>query len=141
MTPLELVSHATTPAFVRGLLQRRRRGRGARLRRRWHRDPLVAGARRGVHLAGHVDGLQAGAHYGYRVHGPNDPASGARCNPAKLLLDPYARAISGAVQWDDALERRQPHPLGALYAPLGSLQTTGLTGAASDGRTLRWSTR
>jgi isoamylase len=52
---------------------------------------------------GRVAGLQTGARYGYRVHGPNDPASGARCNPAKLLLDPYARAISGAVQWNDAL--------------------------------------
>ncbi len=52
---------------------------------------------------GRVDGLQSGARYGYRVHGPNDPMSGARCNSAKLLLDPYARAISGAVQWNDAL--------------------------------------
>jgi isoamylase len=53
---------------------------------------------------GRVEGLEAGAHYGYRVHGRNDPASGARCNQAKLLLDPYARAISGAVQWSDALD-------------------------------------
>src|ERR1700727_1800965 len=53
---------------------------------------------------GHVDGLRAGARYGYRVYGPYDPASGARCNPAKLLLDPYARAISGAVRSDDALD-------------------------------------
>ncbi|MFZ0388389.1 MAG: glycogen debranching protein GlgX [Solirubrobacteraceae bacterium] len=52
---------------------------------------------------GRVDGLQSGARYGYRVHGPNDPISGTRCNSAKLLLDPYARAISGAVQWNDAL--------------------------------------
>jgi isoamylase len=53
---------------------------------------------------GRVDRLQAGARYGYRVDGPFDPASGARCNSAKLLLDPYARAISGAVQWNDALD-------------------------------------
>ena len=52
---------------------------------------------------GHVAGLAPGARYGYRVQGPYDPASGARCNPAKLLLDPYARAISGAVQWNDAV--------------------------------------
>jgi isoamylase len=52
---------------------------------------------------GHLPGLRPGARYGFRVHGPYDPASGARCNPAKLLLDPYARAISGAVRWDDAL--------------------------------------
>jgi glycogen operon protein len=54
---------------------------------------------------GRVDGVGTAARYGYRVHGPYDPASGARCNPAKLLLDPYARAISGAVQWhEDALD-------------------------------------
>ena len=52
---------------------------------------------------GRLDGLPAGAQYGYRVHGPYDPPSGARCNPAKLLLDPYARAISGAVSGNDAL--------------------------------------
>ncbi len=52
---------------------------------------------------GRVDGLRPGVRYGYRVHGPYDPASGARCNPNKLLLDPYARAISGAVQWNDAV--------------------------------------
>src|SRR5918997_4776454 len=43
----------------------------------------------------HVPGVGAEQRYGYRVHGPWDPASGARFNPAKLLLDPYARAITG----------------------------------------------
>ncbi|MFT5392493.1 MAG: isoamylase [Gammaproteobacteria bacterium] len=43
-----------------------------------------------------------GMRYGYRVHGPYDPEKGLRFNANKLLLDPYARAISGAVQWDDA---------------------------------------
>ena len=37
----------------------------------------------------------AGQAYGYRATGPYDPAQGARCNPAKLLIDPYARAITG----------------------------------------------
>jgi isoamylase len=41
--------------------------------------------------------------YGYRVHGPYEPQDGYRFNPAKLLLDPYAKAINGDVQWDDAL--------------------------------------
>jgi isoamylase len=41
--------------------------------------------------------------YGYRVYGLYDPAGGHRFNPAKLLLDPYAKAIQGDVQWDDAL--------------------------------------
>ena len=40
---------------------------------------------------------------GYRVHGPWDPADGHRCNPSKLLIDPYARSIDGDVQWDPAM--------------------------------------
>jgi isoamylase len=41
--------------------------------------------------------------YGYRVHGPYEPARGHRFNPAKLLLDPYAKAIAGTIKWSDAL--------------------------------------
>ncbi len=41
--------------------------------------------------------------YGYRVHGPYAPSAGHRFNPAKLLLDPYARAINGHIQWSDAV--------------------------------------
>lgn len=41
--------------------------------------------------------------YGFRVHGPYDPANGHRFNPNKLLLDPYAKAISGVISWCDAL--------------------------------------
>jgi len=48
---------------------------------------------------GYLAGCGAGQHYGYRVHGPYDPAKGLRCNPAKLLLDPYARQISGGLRW------------------------------------------
>jgi isoamylase len=44
-----------------------------------------------------------GQRYGYRVHGPYDPGAGQRCDPAKLLLDPYAKAIEGAVTWDPAV--------------------------------------
>src|SRR3989442_1174158 len=44
-----------------------------------------------------------GLRYGYRVQGPWEPAQGHRFNAAKLLLDPYARAIDGAVRWSDAL--------------------------------------
>src|SRR5215471_14782919 len=44
-----------------------------------------------------VPGVRAGQAYGYRATGPYDPAQGVRCNPAKLLLDPYARAFTGAV--------------------------------------------
>jgi isoamylase len=44
-----------------------------------------------------------GQRYAYRVHGPYDPAAGLRCNPAKLVLDPYAKAIEGPVDWDQSL--------------------------------------
>jgi glycogen operon protein len=49
---------------------------------------------------GFVPGMGPGDRYGFRVHGPYDPARGLRCNPAKLLLDPYAKAIDGDVVWD-----------------------------------------
>ena len=47
--------------------------------------------------------MQPGQRYGYRVHGPWDPTQGLRCNPAKLLLDPYAKATTGEIDWDQAL--------------------------------------
>jgi isoamylase len=50
----------------------------------------------------YLPGVAPGQRYGYRVHGPWDPAAGLRCNPAKLLLDPYAKAIDGEVDWDEA---------------------------------------
>jgi isoamylase len=53
---------------------------------------------------GHVPGAGHGTLYGFRVHGPWDPGAGLRCNAAKLLLDPYARAIAGAVEWNAALD-------------------------------------
>jgi isoamylase len=52
---------------------------------------------------GYVPGLQPGQLYGYRVHGPYDPSNGFRFNPNKLLIDPYAKALSGTILWDDAL--------------------------------------
>ncbi|MFF0153442.1 glycogen debranching protein GlgX [Micromonospora sp. NPDC005203] len=51
----------------------------------------------------YLPGIEPGQRYGYRVHGPYDPANGLRCNPHKLLLDPYAKAIDGDVQWDPAV--------------------------------------
>jgi isoamylase len=47
--------------------------------------------------------VRPGQFYGYRVHGPYDPKNGNRFNPAKLLIDPYAKAISGAITWSNAL--------------------------------------
>ena len=52
---------------------------------------------------GYLPGVGPGQRYGFRVHGPWDPASGVRCNAAKLLLDPYARAIAGEVEWSSAV--------------------------------------
>lgn len=51
----------------------------------------------------YIPGIKPGQTYGYRVYGPYDPANGHRFNPNKLLIDPYARAINGLIQWDDAL--------------------------------------
>ena len=57
---------------------------------------------------GYLHGVRPGQRYGYRVHGPYDPKAGHRCNPAKLLLDPYAKAIEGEVQWNDAVFGHEP---------------------------------
>lgn len=51
----------------------------------------------------YVPGLQPGQRYGYRVYGPYDPMHGLRCNPNKLLLDPYAKAIEGNIDGDESL--------------------------------------
>ena len=50
-----------------------------------------------------LPGVEPGQRYGYRVHGPYDPSRGHRCNPSKLLLDPYAKAIDGKFEWGQAL--------------------------------------
>jgi glycogen operon protein len=52
---------------------------------------------------GHIGGAGHGTRYGFRAYGPWEPAAGLRCNAAKLLLDPYARAIAGAVEWNAAV--------------------------------------
>ena len=66
--------------------------------------------------------VQPGQRYGYRVHGPWDPENGLRCNPSKLLLDPYAKATSGDIDWDH------------LFGELGVrwLHTGGIFAALSD---------
>ncbi|MGY1693830.1 glycogen debranching protein GlgX [Geodermatophilus sp. SYSU D00814] len=50
-----------------------------------------------------LPGIQPGQRYGYRIHGPYDPQQGQRCNPTKLLLDPYAKAIDGQIEWDPSV--------------------------------------
>jgi isoamylase len=52
---------------------------------------------------GYLPTVQPGQRYGYRVHGPWNLEQGQRCNPNKLLLDPYAKATSGDIDWDQSL--------------------------------------
>jgi glycogen operon protein len=51
----------------------------------------------------YLPGVRPGQLYGYRVHGPYEPQNGLRFNPRKLLVDPYAKALSGDIRWDDAV--------------------------------------
>lgn len=59
---------------------------------------------------GYFPGIEPGQRYGFRVHGPWAPEQGHRCNPAKLLLDPYAKGIDGDIFWDEAVF---PYPFSA----------------------------
>lgn len=83
----------------------------------------------------HVPHLKAGCLYGYRVHGPYRPSKGHRFNPAKLLIDPYAKALGRTMQSHEALrsalkETEDPHHAppntadSAPYAPLGKVVNT-----------------
>ncbi|MFO7923266.1 MAG: glycogen debranching protein GlgX [Bacteroidales bacterium] len=58
-----------------------------------------------THNSWHVylPGIRPGQQYGYRVHGPYEPENGHRFNPNKLLIDPYAKALNGTGEWNDAL--------------------------------------
>jgi glycogen operon protein len=49
---------------------------------------------------GYLPGVKLGQLYGYRVHGPYEPERGDRFNPAKLMIDPYAKALAGSLNWD-----------------------------------------
>jgi glycogen operon protein len=84
---------------------------------------------------GYLPDCEPGQLYGYRVHGPYDPAAGHRFNAAKVLLDPYAKAIGRNLRWDDSLFG---YPMGgddlarddrdnAAYCPLGSVIDTAFT--------------
>lgn len=63
---------------------------------------------------GYLPDVKPGQLYGYRVHGPFQPTGGARCNPNKLLVDPYALAIDGRIDWNPALYDEHP---GQVDAP------------------------
>jgi isoamylase len=59
--------------------------------------------REGPYWYGYREDVKPGQRYGYRVHGPYEPMAGHRCNPSKLLLDPYAKAVEGRLRWDPAV--------------------------------------
>jgi isoamylase len=66
----------------------------------------------------YLPAVRPGQLYGYRVHGPYDPSAGHRFNPAKVLIDPYAKAVNRGVRWDDAVFGYRP--------PVRSLPETDL---------------
>jgi isoamylase len=80
-----------------------------------------------------VPGVTPGQRYGYRVHGPYDPSRGLRCNPHKLLVDPYARSITGSLtSLDHAVgylgdpSRGRPSPTNSLgHVPLSVVTSPG----------------
>jgi glycogen operon protein len=75
------------------------------------------------HFHGYFETVRPGQRYGFRVHGPWSPAEGCLFCPAKLLLDPYARAVEGPVRWDDALF---PFDAGRPEAPVHGADTAPL---------------
>jgi len=63
---------------------------------------------------GYLPNIEPGQRYGFRVHGPSTPELGQWCNPSKLLLDPYAKAIEGQIEWHEAVfPYRFDNPLGS----------------------------
>ena len=76
----------------------------------------------------YLPGIQPGQRYGFRVHGPFDPANGYRCDPSKLLLDPYAKAIDGEMSYDPSLfSYRADDPAAGATGKLNRLDSLGHT--------------
>lgn len=73
-----------------------------------HRIPLDN--TNGGNWSGWVPGLSPGTRYGFRVDGPWDPDQGHRCNPKKLLMDPWGRAFDGWLQWDESTQDHTGDP-------------------------------
>jgi isoamylase len=82
---------------------------------------------------GLVPGVTPGQRYGYRVHGPYDPARGLRCNPAKLLVDPYARRITGRVTDLEATLGYRTDPMTGRASHVDSLGHVPLSVVTSPG--------
>ncbi|MEK8228867.1 hypothetical protein NKG05_27135 [Oerskovia sp. M15] len=94
-----------------------------------HASPRGRGRSR---LARLPAGPRPGTRYGYRVHGPYDPAAGHRCNPAKLLVDPYAKAIDGQVDGDESLFSYRFEETASVRTAAGTTITTPAADAGSD---------
>lgn len=93
---------------------------------------------------GYVPALKPGQRYGYRVHGPWAPQQGHRFNPAKLLVDPCARAVEGDVADDPLFHggETQPNPHdNAAIAPKSRVVAEDLTGRTTSHRVFRGVTR
>ncbi len=92
--------------------------------------------------------VRPGQRYGYRVHGPWDPAKGLWCNPAKLLLDPYVKAVDGEVDWDPAcfaydleIRRGRTRPTAPRTFRSASSATPSSTGPTTGHRATRCTRR
>ena len=82
---------------------------------------------------GVVPGVRPGDRYGYRVHGPYHPTRGLRCNPAKLLVDPYARQLSGSITDVDAAAGYTGNPYTGLPSTVDSLGHVPLSVVTTPG--------
>ncbi|MEU4739994.1 glycogen debranching protein GlgX [Actinosynnema sp. NPDC023658] len=82
---------------------------------------------------GLISGVTPGQRYGYRVHGPYDPSRGLRCNPAKLLVDPYATRITGTLTDLDAALGYVDDPMLGGPSPVDSLGSVPLSVVHSPG--------
>ncbi|GAB2984024.1 glycogen debranching protein GlgX [Saccharothrix stipae] len=82
---------------------------------------------------GLISGVTPGQRYGYRVHGPYDPSRGLRCNPAKLLVDPYATRITGGITSLEAALGYVDDPMLGGPSPVDSLGSVPLSVVTSPG--------
>ena len=113
---------------LRAVLRGRRAGRAVPVRRRRATRPgSTCPSATALVWHGYLPRIGPGQRYGYRVHGPYDPAAGLRCNPTKLLLDPYAKAIDGRNEWNEAL-------FSYRFGDPDSLQRRGLRAVRDDAR-------
>ncbi|AOS62140.1 glycogen debranching protein GlgX [Actinoalloteichus hymeniacidonis] len=105
---------------------------GSRVERRVELTEQTFGVWHGV-----VSGVSPGSRYGFRVHGPYDPTRGLRCNPAKLLVDPYARRITGRLTDVDAALGYRDDPMGRLPSTVDSVAAVPLSVVTSPVEPLR----